>query len=167
MGEKLKVGIARVGETPELIEVDKDEWFKEVQGLVGGNVEFFYPPYEDIILAVNEEGLFTCQPNRVVFANQKMEDERYLECFEYKKPVKVGDAYTILFGNIVAIAVNHDEEKSVKDITDDEFGQFFADFYNPFLAYVLIAVYKEEGRWLNRDEIRQYMIAGLDSERGE
>ena len=91
MGEKLKVGIARVGETPELIEVDKDEWFKEVQGLVGGNVEFFYPPYEDIILAVNEEGLFTCQPNRVVFANQKMEDERYLECFEYKKPVKVGE----------------------------------------------------------------------------
>ncbi|WP_195478999.1 DUF3846 domain-containing protein [Coprococcus comes] len=45
---------------------------KSLQALVGGNIETFDIAFgEGVSLYVNEEGLFTCPPNRAIFATEK------------------------------------------------------------------------------------------------
>lgn len=46
---------------------------KPLQALVGGNIETFDIAFgEGVSLYVNEEGLFTCPPNRAIFATEEM-----------------------------------------------------------------------------------------------
>ena len=44
-----------------------------------------------ISLYVNEEGLFTCPPNRAVYATKGMEEAGYLSMMDYSSPVKEGE----------------------------------------------------------------------------
>lgn len=53
---------------------------RPLQALVGGNIEAFDIAFgETVSLYVNEEGLFTCPPNRAIFATEDIEKGRELD----------------------------------------------------------------------------------------
>ena len=64
---------------------------KPLQALVGGNIETFDIAFgEGVSLYVNEEGLFTCPPNRAIFATEEMAKAGYLSQLDYSKVVEMG-----------------------------------------------------------------------------
>ena len=97
-------------ENPVEIDIKVDEegsTLHDLQRLVGGNIEPFDVIFgEGISLYVNEEGLFTCPPNRAVYATKGMEEAGYLSMMvsmmDYGSPVKEGELYSILCGDLVA-----------------------------------------------------------------
>lgn len=92
---------------PVEIDIEVDETgstLHDLQRLVGGNIEPFDVIFgEGISLYVNEEGLFTCPPNRAVYATKGMEEAGYLSMMDYSSPVKEGELYSILCGDLVAV----------------------------------------------------------------
>lgn len=65
---------------------------KPLQALVGGNIETFDIAFgEGVSLYVNDEGLFTCPPNRAIFATEEMAKAGYLSQLDYSKVVEMGD----------------------------------------------------------------------------
>lgn len=83
---------------PVEIDIEVDEagsTLHDLQRLVGGNIEPFDVIFgEGISLYVNEEGLFTCPPNRAVYATKGMEEAGYLSMMDYSSPVKEGELET-------------------------------------------------------------------------
>lgn len=68
---------------------------------------------------VNEEGLFTCPPNRAIFATEEMAKAGYLSQLDYSKVVEMGDFYTVLNGDIVAVGFDPETGES-RSLTDGE-----------------------------------------------
>lgn len=90
------------------------------QALVGGNIETFDIAFgEGVSLYVNEEGLFTCPPNRAIFATEEMAKAGYLSQLDYSKVVEMGDFYTVLNGDIVAVGFDPETGES-RSLTDGE-----------------------------------------------
>lgn len=93
---------------------------KPLQALVGGNIETFDIAFgEGVSLYVNEEGLFTCPPNRAIFATEEMAKAGYLSQLDYSKVVEMGDFYTVLNGDIVAVGFDPETGES-RSLTDGE-----------------------------------------------
>lgn len=104
---------------PVEIDIEVDETgstLHDLQRLVGGNIEPFDVIFgEGISLYVNEEGLFTCPPNRAVYATKGMEEAGYLSMMDYSSPVKEGELYSILCGGIeevIAIRMGQRREEA-------------------------------------------------------
>lgn len=80
---------------PVEIDIEVDETgstLHDLQRLAGGNIESFDVIFgEGTSLYVNEEGLFTCPPNRAVYATKGMEEAGYLSMMDYSSPVKEGE----------------------------------------------------------------------------
>lgn len=102
---------------PVEIDIEVDEagsTLHDLQRLVGGNIEPFDVIFgEGISLYVNEEGLFTCPPNRAVYATKGMEEAGYLSMMDYSSPVKEGELYSILCGDLVAVGFARSEDGRV------------------------------------------------------
>lgn len=73
----------------------------------------------EVSLYVNEEGLFTCPPNRAIFATEEMAKAGYLSQLDYSKVVEMGDFYTVLNGDIVAVGFDPETGES-RSLTDGE-----------------------------------------------
>lgn len=58
---------------------------------------------------VNDEGLYSCQPNRAFYATESMEHEGYYSAID-GKPVVSGLPSSLLFGNIVITGFNPETE---------------------------------------------------------
>lgn len=88
---------------------------RPLQALVGGNIEAFDIAFgETVSLYVNEEGLFTCPPNRAIFATEEMAKAGYLSQLDYSKVVEMGDFYTVLNGDIVAVGFDPETGESAR-----------------------------------------------------
>ena len=131
---KIKVGVAAVDKKPRIVEIE--DTLASYQGIVGGNIQ----PFEVLwghapTLYVNEEGLMRedCPPNRAVFATKEMVEQGYLSQLDMTRVVKEGELYSILFGDILAVAydVDEDYEWMARDITDEEFSEFYKTFEDP------------------------------------
>lgn len=111
------------GEPPREVTLLPDKngsTFKPLQALVGGNIETFDIAFgEEVSLYVNEEGLFTCPPNRAIFATEEMAKAGYLSQLDYSKVVEMGDFYTVLNGDIVAVGFDPETGES-RSLTDGE-----------------------------------------------
>ena len=100
---------------------------KPLQALVGGNIETFGIAFGEEVplyvneksLYVNEKGLFTCPPNRAIFATEEMAKAGYLSQLDYSKVVEMGDFYTVLNGDIVAVGFDPETWES-RSLTDGE-----------------------------------------------
>lgn len=107
------------------IKVDEEgSTLHDLQRLVGGNIEPFDVIFgEGISLYVNEEGLFTCPPNRAVYATKGMEEAGYLSMMvsmmDYGSPVKEGELYSILCGDLVAVGFDFETGEN-RDLSADE-----------------------------------------------
>lgn len=106
----------------------------DLQRLVGGNIEPFDVIFgEGISLYVNEEGLFTCPPNRAVYATKGMEEAGYLSMMDYSSPVKEGELYSILCGDLVAVGFDFETGEN-RDLSADEMSRvtdYFTEVSKP------------------------------------
>lgn len=115
------------------IKVDEEgSTLHDLQRLVGGNIEPFDVIFgEGISLYVNEEGLFTCPLNRAVYATKGMEEAGYLSMMvsmmDYGSPVKEGELYSILCGDLVAVGFDFETGEN-RDLSADEMSRV-ADYF--------------------------------------
>lgn len=79
----IRAMLIATGEPPREVTLLPDKngsTLKPLQALVGGNIETFDIAFgEGVSLYVNEEGLFTCPPNRAIFATEDIEKGRELD----------------------------------------------------------------------------------------
>lgn len=102
----------------------------DLQKLVGGCIEPF-GVFEDRgwTIYVNEEGLYRCQPNRAIFADEGLVDAGYLSQFsDSAEVVKKDELYYILFGDIVVVGFDPvtGEDKSLTPEQMDEVRAMFS-----------------------------------------
>ena len=81
----------------------------------------------EIDIKVDEEGLFTCPPNRAVYATKGMEEAGYLSMMDYSSPVKEGELYSILCGDLVAVGFDFETGEN-RDLSADEMSRV-ADYF--------------------------------------
>ena len=97
----------------------------------GGFVEPFNALYgASITLYVNDNGIAEGQqPNRAVYANERMQEMRYLSMMAPAsfKAVRKGDLYTVLFGPIVAVGYDPDTGAD-RDLAPEELETVMRDF---------------------------------------
>lgn len=90
----IRAMLIATGEPPREVTLLPDKngsTLKSLQALVGGNIETFDIAFgEEVSLYVNEEGLFTCPPNRAIFATEEMAKAGYLSQLDYSKVVEMG-----------------------------------------------------------------------------
>lgn len=90
----IRAMLIATGEPPREVTLLPDingSTLKSLQALVGGNIETFDIAFgEKVSLYVNEEGLFTCPPNRAIFATEEMAKAGYLSQLDYSKVVEMG-----------------------------------------------------------------------------
>ena len=119
----IRAMLIATGEPPREVTLLPDKngsTLKPLQALVGGNIETFDIAFgEEVSLYVNEEGLFTCPPNRAIFATEEMAKAGYLSQLDYSKVVEMGDFYTVLNGDIVAVGFDPETGES-RSLTDGE-----------------------------------------------
>jgi len=119
----IRAMLIATGELPREVTLLPDKngsTLKPLQALVGGNIETFDIAFgEGVSLYVNEEGLFTCPPNRAIFATEEMAKAGYLSQLDYSKVVEMGDFYTVLNGDIVAVGFDP-ETGERRSLTDGE-----------------------------------------------
>ena len=119
----IRAMLIATGELPREVTLLPDKngsTLKPLQALVGGNIETFdIAVGEGVSLYVNEEGLFTCPPNRAIFATEEMAKAGYLSQLDYSKAVEMGDFCTVLNGDIVAVGFDPETGES-RSLTDGE-----------------------------------------------
>ena len=119
----MKAILIPVGAMPRVIEIDG---LKDMQKAVGGNIELCSWVFNDRpTVYVNEEGKFTCEPNRAIYATE--EDEGCVKWDGTK--VKRGELLEILFGDILCIGYDP-ETCEDRDVTDDEIARVNERFGN-------------------------------------
>lgn len=172
--EPLRGLLIATDELPREVEVAVDgegSTLRALQGLVGGLIQPFDVIFGDgISLYVNEEGIGTCPPNRAVYATRGMEREGYLSQMDYATPVREGDLYGLLFGDIVALGYDAMEGTS-RSLTDEEVArvsEYFTSESGPGsgLAEVVAVRYDNRAGDLGRESrpepIRMAVLAGYD-----
>lgn len=91
----IRAMLIATGEPPRevtLLPDNNGSTLKPLQALVGGDIETFDIAFgEKVSLYVNEEGLFTCPPNRAIFAIEEMAKAGYLSQLDYSKVVESHD----------------------------------------------------------------------------
>ena len=114
---KIQAVLVPVGFDPVAIEIDGT---RDIMSHVGGTIDEasgYLPPDAlpfNLSMYVNDEGLYSCQPNRAFYATESMEHEGYYSAID-GKPVVSGLPSSLLFGNIVITGFNPEtgEDKSL------------------------------------------------------
>lgn len=127
----MKCVIAENGKPSRIADIKGD--LDSLQDAVGGYIEHL-GILEDrgIDLWVNEEGLYLCEPNRMLMYTEGMVEAGYLSQFDYSEVGEVGEPYTIINGTIVALG--SDGEGDCIGLTDEQ-----ADWVSTYLD-IAIAV---------------------------
>lgn len=100
--------------------------YEDLKAAVDGFIENVSWVFDDApSLYINEEGKFTCEPNRAIYAQAK--DEGAITWGG--KVVHEGDVLDIIYGDFVAIGFNSITGED-RDITDDEIDKVMEVFGN-------------------------------------
>lgn len=126
MKRTLDVMVVPTGREPELRTLEPDgegSFLKALQGCVGGLIEPMGWLFDDEPAGYcNEEGLLGAtflDANRAVYATKAMEDAGFLSQLDGQSPVREGDLYTIVFGDMVFCGLDPETGES-RDITPEE-----------------------------------------------
>lgn len=114
---KIQAVLVPVGFDPVAIEINGSQ---DIMSHVGGIIDEasgYLPPDAlpfNLSMYVNDEGLYSCQPNRAFYATESMEHEGYYSAIDGKSVVS-GLPSSLLFGNIVITGFNPEtgEDKSL------------------------------------------------------
>lgn len=124
----IHIAVIEPGRDPYLKEVEPEDregleasYLGAFQREVGGPVEAYSVLCGDEpLIYVNEESsLNGSTPNRAIYANERMEKERYLSQMDYKSVVKRGDLYDVIFGTFIAVSYDPETDKP-RDISIEE-----------------------------------------------
>lgn len=126
MKRTLDVMVVPVGREPELKTLESDEngsFLKALQGCVGGMIEPLPWLFGDAPAGYcNEEGALGAtflDANRAVYADKAMEDAGFLSQLDFRTPVREGDLYAIVFGDMVFTGFDPDTGGS-RDVSPEE-----------------------------------------------
>lgn len=126
MKRTLDVMVVPVGREPELKTLESDEngsFLKALQGCVGGLIEPLSWLFGDAPAGYcNEEGALGAtflDANRAVYADKAIEDAGFLSQLDFRTPVREGDLYAIVFGDMVFTGFDPDTGGS-RDISPEE-----------------------------------------------
>lgn len=126
MKRTLEVMVVPVGREPELKTLESDEsdsFLKALQGCVGGPIEPLSWLFDDAPAGYcNEEGALGAtflDANRAVYATKAMEDAGFLSQLDFATPVREGDLYAIVFGDMVFCGFDPEAGES-RDIAPEE-----------------------------------------------
>lgn len=126
MKRTLDVMVVPVGREPEPKTLESDEngsFLKVLQGCVGGPIEPLPWLFDDAPAGYcNEEGMLGAtflDANRAVYATKAMEDAGFLSQLDFATPVREGDLFTIVFGDMVFCGFDPETGES-RDITPEE-----------------------------------------------
>lgn len=126
MKRTLYVMVVPTGREPELRTLEADEngsFLRELQGCIGGLIEPMGWLFDDEPAGYcNEEGLLGAtflDANRAVYATKAMEEAGFLSQLDFETPVREGDLYTIVFGDMVFCGLDPETGES-RDITSEE-----------------------------------------------
>lgn len=126
MKRTLDVMVVPIGREPELRTLEPDEegsFLKALQGCVGGLIEPMGWLFDDEPAGYcNEEGLLGAtflDANRAVYATKAMEDAGFLSQLDGQSPVREGDLFTIVFGDMVFCGFDPETGEN-RDITSEE-----------------------------------------------
>lgn len=132
-----------VGSKPLEVWIDKNNSLAELQDLVNGNVEVLRVLGNGVDLWVNDEGLFNgSQPNRAIYATKHMEEVGYLDQLTFGHPVKEGELYSLICGEIA----------SLPQETIDKLKETFADPSTGYKEYIHIKYGIEPDRYQLQNE---------------
>lgn len=148
-----------VHDAPHEVSVSVSDSLNELQQHVGGLIEPLDVLGNGVCLYVNEEGIGTLPPNRALYATKEMEEAGFLSQLDFKHVAKEGELYTVLFGNIVAVA--YDENMDMKDLTQEQIDSLceqFKDSNSGFREIMNMMHRKNEPSYENRESV------SLDSE---
>lgn len=92
-----------------------------LQSAVGGLIDAFDPVFNcEPTLYVNDEGIYSCPPNRAIYATEQMAEIGYVsQLSDGYHPIQKDELYTVIFGDIVAIGLDRETGES-RDITAEE-----------------------------------------------
>ena len=108
-----KAMLVPTGDMPRIVEVEN---YRDIQRYDGGNIEPCSWVFDDApSVYVNEEGKFTCRPNRAIYATDK---DAGKVTWDGKK-IKEGDLLDILFGDFVCVGFD-EETGEDRDISEEE-----------------------------------------------
>lgn len=126
MKRTLDVMVVPVGREPEPRTLESDEngsFLKALQGCVGGLIEPLPWLFDDAPAGYcNEEGALGAtflDANRAVYATKAMEDAGFLSQLDFRTPVREGDLYAIVFGDMVFTGFDPETGES-RDISPEE-----------------------------------------------
>lgn len=102
-----------VGGEPRTVELSDTDTLKDMQKYVGGRIESMPWVFDDApSLYVNDEGKFTCQPNRAVYASES-------GVAWDGTAINVGDVLDIIFGDFICVGFDPETGDS-RSVTDEE-----------------------------------------------
>ena len=118
--------VVPVGREPEPRTLEADEsgsFLKALQGCVGGPIEPLSWLFDDAPAGYcSEEGTLGAtflDANRAVYADKAMEDAGFLSQLDFATPVREGDLYAIVFGDMVFTGFDPETGES-RDIPPEE-----------------------------------------------
>ena len=169
----IRAMLIATGEPPREVTLLPDKngsTLRPLQALVGGNIETFDIAFgEEVSLYVNEEGLFTCPPNRAIFATEEMAKAGYLSQLDYSKVVEMGDFYTVLNGDIVAVGFDPETGES-RSLTDGESARvegYFTVISEPGSGEKAVDAIRPDGAIFLRRQIAATELLSLADRYGE
>jgi hypothetical protein len=123
MENTVRAVIVPVDESSYEIYLERDETggvLKPMQEAVDGYVECVRWVFGDALdVWVNDEGIFNCEPNRAVYAQDKHVGVLCSEFDRERKPVEKNDLITVLFGQMVVLGADL-ETGETRSLTDAE-----------------------------------------------
>lgn len=126
MKRTLDVMVVPVEREPESKTLESDEngsFLKALQGYAGGPIEPLPWLFDDAPAGYcNEEGALDAtflDANRAVYATKAMEDAGFLSQLDFATPVREGDLFTIVFGDMVFCGFDPETGES-RDISPEE-----------------------------------------------
>ena len=134
---------------PRRIEISREHELAELQKLVGGNVDPL-DIYEGTTIWCNDEGLYECIPNRAIFATPWQEEVGFLSQFDFDTPVKTGDFFTVLHGDLVVLGIDENSygERS-RGLTEPElrlYEHYFTEISRPLSGEFAILALQHGGK---------------------
>ena len=132
MADKIRGLLVPCGAKPRIVEYEHS--LKNLQRFVEGNIELLPIFGPDITCWVNEEGLYSCIPNRAVYADAWMEEQDFVSQFDFRHVVKEGEPYTIVFGNMLFEAsptIDDEGDERYHSLSDERIAELSKRFEDP------------------------------------
>lgn len=124
MGVAARGIVFPVGEEPRTVRIDLSNSLEQMQMAVQGLIENVNVlRSEGIDLWVNDEGMFTEEPNRALFTTRGMAEAGCISQFSQPggpmEAAKENDLYSVLYGNVVALGFD-ESNGEIASLTDEQ-----------------------------------------------